>query len=101
MILAYEIDTATVNWVVACITAASVPAGALIWRWCSQFVAFIKPHIVGFFTSHKAFVDTFSEQIPRVTETLEKFGETLAKHDALHEQHANKLDKIINKIGAS
>lgn len=104
-ILAFTIDDATVQWVIAGVASSLTVLGTLAWAGGRKFVVFIKPHIEGFFTSHKSLVDTMTKQVPVVTETLKKLGETqdrqcetLARHDELHEQHKQKLDKIWGRL---
>lgn len=101
-ILAYEIDPATVNWILGGIAGLAAPVGLAIWAGFRKFIAFIKPHVEGFFQSHKTLVDTMSEQVPIVSDTLKKLGETqmrqcetLEQHSKLLEAHGGKLETLV------
>jgi len=103
LLLGYDIDPATVNWLI--VGAASIVTTVFggIYAGGRRFATFIKPYIVDFFTSHKALVDTMSEQVPVVSATLAKLGETqqqqvatLEKHSQILELHGGKLDKLLS-----
>jgi len=97
-VLAITIDDSIVNWV-AGICAIAIPAAGttivMLWR---KLVAFIQPLIVGFFKSHQdsfaaqtELANEMKNQLPIVTETLKKLGETQEQQCKTLEQHGQLL----------
>jgi uncharacterized protein YneF (UPF0154 family) len=104
----FTIDAATLNWLIGGTAAVLTTVGGGLWVSLRKLCEFLKPHIVGFFTSHKTLVDTMSEQVPIVTATLagvnqnlERFGETQAQHGVMLNQHGETLAQIKARLDSA
>lgn len=104
MILAdFVIDDTMQKAIWAAVIAAV--GGLAYWArvgWLS-LIGFIKPKIEKAFDSHTNLVDTMADQLPVVSATLSKLGETqqqqcstLEQHSKILELHGGKLDKLLS-----
>ena len=101
MMLAVEIDIATINWLVVTVVGALGTAGGGLWLAGKRLAVFLKPHIEQFFTAHNKLVTIASDQIPIMSETLTNVSDTLTRlsdtqdsHSEILHQQGESLEKI-------
>lgn len=106
-ILAYDfsIDPGTMNWIIGgIVTGGSALIGGA-WMAIKKLCEFLKPYIIGFFTSQQHLVDTMAEQVPIVTAnlaginaTLERLGETQKQHGETLNRHGETLQQMLARL---
>lgn len=94
---------AYVQWGAFALIPIFTGIGYAIRRGWLSFIGFIKPKVENAFDAHTTLVNTMAEQLPVVSATLSKLGDTqqqqcttLEQHSKLLELHGGKLDKLLS-----
>jgi hypothetical protein len=102
MTFAIVIDDNYINWLLGLIAVALPTIGTTIVLLWKKFLAYITPKVTEAFNAHTGLVNEMKLQIPIVGKTLKKLGDTqekqcdtLERHSKWHEQHAEKLNKLM------
>lgn len=106
-IFAVVIDDGVVNWILTGLAVALPAIGTTIIMLWRKFIAWLAPRANGAFEAHTGLINQLKTQVPIVSETLSKLGETqdrqcqtLEQHGKLLEGHNTRLDELLTHVKA-
>lgn len=108
MLLAFVVDDSLINWIIGTVAVTVPPSIATTIVMWKKLIAFLKPKIERLFDAHSGLVEEMKTQVPVVSQTLAKLGDTqdkqcqtLEQHGKILESHDQKMETILSVVRKS